>query len=145
MDEINPYATPLSGQDAKPPRPSPPRGYRFYKWLSLGYSSLMGLLSGALLVRESEYSSGAAVVILTIINAPLVSYLLVAGRWRRLFYSWSSLQLLGVLALVAFAVDRLQPGDTFGLFLAGLFIGANATSLLASVYFTWRLQPTDKK
>lgn len=144
MDEINPYATPASSQGAKPACPSTPRGYRLYKWISLGYSSLTLLLSVVAVHGDADFSF-ASIVVLLVLNTPLVSYLLVAGGWRRLFYSWSSLHALGVLALLAFAIGELQPNDSSNAVWAALVGGANLLSLLAAAYFIWRQRSTDEK
>lgn len=144
MDEINPYATPASSQDAKPVRPSMPRGYWLYKWISLSYSALTLLLSAMAVHGDADFSF-ASIFVLLVLNTPLVSYLLVAGGWRRLFYSWSSLHVLGVLALLAFAIEALQPDDPSKAVWAALVGGANLLSLLATGYFIWRLRSTDEK
>lgn len=139
MDEINPYATPRSTLRSDSAAPAgKPRGYGWYKRFSLAYG-LLAMVVCLLFVSEQARASPLWGVIPLVLLAPLISYLLVANRLRRLSYSWLPLHLIGVCLLFGLFVDRDDPQDrvkaTVFLFLAT----ASLLSWLSSLYFHWRL------
>lgn len=140
MDEINPYAAPRSALRADTPHVAGrPPGYAWYKWCSLVYGALFLMLSLAFLYQRSGTRSLVDLLMLLIILAPLISFLLVAARSSRLFYAWLSLHLLGLLMLVAFGVERVDPADGLKAAVILFMIGSSLLSWLASLYFHWRL------
>jgi hypothetical protein len=140
MDEINPYATPGSSlhSDASA-MPGRPRGYGWYKWCSLIYGLLFIAMGLATAARHGLDLSVVTLVAMLIILAPLISYLLVAARWWRLFYAWISLHLLVSLLLTTFGFERASTKEGFEWGFILFVAGSNLLCWLAGLYFHWRL------
>ncbi|WP_137973600.1 hypothetical protein [Pseudomonas sp. F(2018)] len=87
MDEINPYAAPTSGfADVALVSPRP-FGYGMYKWCSLIYGVGFTIIGFFVAARGGLDASFLGMVVASVVLAPSISYLLVATRSRRLFYS----------------------------------------------------------
>jgi hypothetical protein len=140
MDEINPYATPGSVLHAEAaPARKRPLGYGLYKWCSLIYGALFVLVGFVAVIQEKLELSWIGLVLAIVVITPLLSYVLVAGKSRRLFYAWLPLHLLSLLVLVSFGIVRVQPGEAFKAGFTLFMIVANGMSWLSSLYFHWRL------
>lgn len=140
MGEVNPYVTPGSALIEQVAVPmARPRGYRVYKWCSLIYGVLFAMVCVALVYQQILSVSVVGVLMLLMILAPLISFLLLAARTRRLLYAWLPMHLMGLLVLLGLGVESLGEVDRFKTGFTAFMIVCSALSWFASLYFQWRL------
>ena len=139
MDEINPYATPGSALHVETVlAQGKPLGYGFYKWINWAYGALAVLVYMLFFIQKAPVLS-LALVTGVMVFAPLVSYLLVAARWRWVFYGWLLVHLIYV-CVMAVATAEWSETKSASRFTVAMFLSVfNTLSWLSGLYFHWRL------
>ena len=139
MDEINPYAAPGSALYIETAHAfGKPLGYGLYKWINWAYGALAVLVFVLFFIQKAPVLS-LALTTGVMVFAPLISYLLVAARWRWVFYGWLLVHLVCVCVMAAITAEWSEAKSASRVTVAMFLSVFNMLSWLSSLYFHWRL------